>query len=178
MHRIQTHYKPQKKTKVLGRATTSSNITVNNQLEVFDKFRYLVLTISSKLPLDTWIDKQIGRAATNHARLGTRVWKSRDLLSRPRCQCKTFVFLVHFCMEANRGQHMLLKSVDWMFSICAHWGSYLRYLWRAGHQTQLYCRDVDYQLCSWWFVNVHCASWDMSDEWKKKHFQIYFVWRT
>ena len=86
-----------------------------------------------------------------------------DSLSIPRCQCITLVFLVHFYTETNPGQHMLLKCIDRISSICALRGSCLGYHEQEGRQTQLWFLDLDYQLYTRCFLN---ASWDMSDEWK------------
>ena len=52
---------------------------------------------------------------------------------------------------------MLLMSIDWMLSICAHWGSWFGYFGLTEHQTQLWYQDVDHQLCSWCFVNAVCG---------------------
>ena len=86
-----------KKTKVLAQAAISPKITINKyELYVVERYTYLRSTINSKLPFGTKMDRQIGRAGTSFARLGTRVSKTPDFISRPRFECIKLVLLAHF----------------------------------------------------------------------------------
>ena len=58
-----------------------------------DELQYLGPTISSKLTLDKEIDKLIGRAASDLARRGTRVWKY------PRLTIKTKMSVYNNCIQ-------------------------------------------------------------------------------
>ena len=128
--------------------------SVSYHLELVDKFTYFKSTISNKLSLDKEIDRRIGSAVSTLAHFRTHVWKTPDSLSRPRCQCITLVFLVHFYTENNPGQHMLLKCIDRISSICALRGSCLGYHEQEGRQTQLCFLDLDYQLYTRCFLNA------------------------
>ena len=70
-----------KKTNVLGQSTeTPPSITIDDyKLDAVHQFTYLGSTITDNLSLDAEIDKRIGKAATTHARLTTRVWTSPKL---------------------------------------------------------------------------------------------------
>ena len=70
-----------KKTNVLGQSTeTPPSITIDDyELDAVHQFTYLGSTITDNLSLDAEIDKRIGKAATTHARLTTRVWTNPEL---------------------------------------------------------------------------------------------------
>ena len=70
-----------KKTNVLRQSTeTPPSITIDDyELDAVHQFTYLGSTITDNLSLDAEIDKRIGKAATTHARLTTRVWTNTKL---------------------------------------------------------------------------------------------------
>ena len=70
-----------KKTNVLGQSTeTPPSITIDDyELDAVHQFTYLGSTITDNLSLYAEIDKRIGKAATTHARLATRVWTNPKL---------------------------------------------------------------------------------------------------
>ena len=75
-----------KKTNVLGQdVDTAPVITIANyQLEVVHEFTYLGFTITENLPLDTELNKRIGKAATTLGRLATRVWENPKLIVKTK----------------------------------------------------------------------------------------------
>ena len=70
-----------KNTKVLGQDTMElPTITIDDyELDVFEHFTYLGSTITDNLSLDTEINNRIGKAATTHACLTSRVWTNLEL---------------------------------------------------------------------------------------------------
>ena len=94
-----------KKTNVLGQSTeTPPSITIDDyKLDAVHQFTYLGSTITDNLSLDAEIDKRIGKAATTHACLTTRVWTS------PKLTVKTKMAVYNACVIST----LLYGSEAW-----------------------------------------------------------------
>ena len=94
-----------KKTNVLGQSTeTPPSITIDDyELDAVHQFTYLGSTITDNLSLDTEIDKRIGKAATTHACLTTRVW------TYPKLTVKTKMAVYNACVIST----LLYGSEAW-----------------------------------------------------------------
>ena len=94
-----------KKMNVLGQSTeTPPSITIDDyELDVVHQFTYLGSTITDNLSLDVAIDKRIGKAATTHARLTTRVW------TNPKLTVKTEMAVYNACVIST----LLYGSEAW-----------------------------------------------------------------
>ena len=94
-----------KKTNVLGQSTeTPPSITIDDyELDAVHQFTYLGSTITDNLSLDAEVDKRIGKAATAHARLTTRVW------TNPKLTVKTKMAVYNACVIST----LLYGSEAW-----------------------------------------------------------------
>ena len=94
-----------KKTNVLGQNTeTPPSITIDDyELDAVHQFTYLGSTITDNLSLDAEINKRIGKAATTHARLTTRVW------TNPKLTVKTKMAVYNACVIST----LLYGSEAW-----------------------------------------------------------------
>ena len=95
----------QKKTNVLGQDSEAPPvITIDDyELNVFCQFTYLGSTITDDISLDAEIDKRIGKAASNLARLTARVSRS------PKLSVKTEVVVYNACFIST----LLSVSETW-----------------------------------------------------------------
>jgi len=75
-----------KKTNVMGQGLEAPpSITIEDyELEAVNQFTYFGSTVCSNLSLDEELNKRIGKTATTHSRLTTRVWENAKLF----CQDK------------------------------------------------------------------------------------------
>ena len=117
-----------KKTNVLGQSTeTPPSITIDDyELDAVHQFTYLGSTITDNVSLDAEIDKRIGKAATTHAHLTTRVWTNPKLTA-------------HCSTVARHGPLTPGRKGDWILSTWESFAASLGYRGRTRCPTLRSC---------------------------------------